>query len=79
MGMYFASSVLLIRMNLPSVYRAIVTQVIGEIEFSFYHRWFDFIFVFTSLFTIVYLFIAASISEKSKVIGRKKETLSLPK
>lgn len=69
MGMYFLSSVLLIRMNLPSNYRAIVGQVIGPIEFSFYHRWFDFIFLVASLSTLLYLFVSASIARRARSIA----------
>lgn len=46
------------RMNMPAEYRIIITQVLGELQFNFYHRWFDVIFLVSALSSIVFLYLA---------------------
>ncbi|KAH8355160.1 hypothetical protein KR093_007045, partial [Drosophila rubida] len=58
MGMYFCSSVLLMRMNMPAEYRVIITEVLGNLHFNFYHRWFDVIFLVSALTTIIVLYLS---------------------
>lgn len=55
MGMYFVSMVLLMRMNMPVQYRSIITEVLGDLQFNFYHRWFDVMFLVAALCTIAML------------------------
>ncbi|KAJ3100408.1 Golgi pH regulator B [Phlyctochytrium planicorne] len=52
MGMYFISTVVMMRLNLPPQYRTMITTVLGNISFDYYHRWFDVIFVISSLASI---------------------------
>jgi len=56
MGMYFVSAVVLMRMNMPIRYRAIITNVLGDIHFNFYQRWFDLIFWISAMVTIGWTF-----------------------
>ncbi|KAJ3034166.1 Golgi pH regulator B [Rhizophlyctis rosea] len=55
LGMYCLSSVLMMRMNLPEQNRTIITDVLGRIEFNFYHRWFDVIFLVSAIASGVFI------------------------
>ncbi|XP_064394445.1 Golgi pH regulator-like [Halichondria panicea] len=68
MGMYFVSSVLLMRMNMPEEYRSIISAVLGDLEFSFYHRWFDVIFLVSALTSIGFLYLAHQQSPEKKML-----------
>ena len=57
MGTYFISSVLMIRSSLPPSYRKIISEVFSNIEFNFYHRWFDVIFLFSAIVSAAFLYL----------------------
>lgn len=56
-GMYSISSLLLIRQKLPVKYRANLAEVLGsELEFHFFHRHFNSLFLASALLTLLLLY-----------------------
>ncbi len=56
MGMYFLSSVLMLRMSLPEVYRNKITMLFKSVDVAFYYRWFDVIFLVSGIASMVFLY-----------------------
>jgi hypothetical protein len=66
-GMYFVSSVLLMRMSVPLQYRTIITRVLGEIKFHFYHAYFDIVFLISALVTMMCFFLSRQSTARNKI------------
>merc|ERR1712179_220091 len=45
-------------MNMPPEYKAIITSVLGDLQFNFYHRWFDVTFLVSATATLALLYLA---------------------
>lgn len=54
-ALYFTSSLLLMRMNLPIDYRQLLNHVVGSADIPLTHRWFDVVFVISASSTLVLL------------------------
>jgi hypothetical protein len=53
MGMYFISSVLLLRMTIPQSYRESISKVLGNVEVPFFHFLFDVVFLISALLSLL--------------------------
>jgi hypothetical protein len=54
-------------MMLPAQYRRMLTSVLGDIEFHFYHHFFDLIFVVSATVTIGTFFLSRQQSQRAKM------------
>ncbi|KAF9917115.1 Golgi pH regulator B [Lobosporangium transversale] len=70
MGLYFLSSVLTMRQSLPIEYRSIISDSLGALEFDFYHRWFDVIFLISGIVSMAFLYFVHKASGSSNVLAK---------
>ncbi len=74
MGMYFISQVMLMRTQIPEQYRGIVTETMGHVNFAFYDRFFDKMFLLSATCSIVVLSVLRTTKKsrtKAATIGGK--------
>jgi hypothetical protein len=53
MGMYFISSVLLLRMTIPLSYRESISKVMGNVQVPIFQFWFDVVFLISALMSLL--------------------------
>lgn len=75
-GMYFISSVILLRMSVPMHLRKGITKAIGEVPFPFFHKWSDVVFVISASVAVVAELMTASIKSSRRLHTEEQALLS---
>lgn len=75
-ALYFISSLLLMRMNLPLDHRRLLTDVLGAHDIPFTHRWFDVVFVVSASSTLVVLTVLHN-AKRSRATWSAKQIASI--
>ncbi|KAI8621541.1 Abscisic acid G-protein coupled receptor-domain-containing protein [Chytriomyces sp. MP71] len=66
MEMYCLSLVLMMRVSLPPQYSKIISNVLGDVHFDFYQRWFDFIFLVSAFASFIFIYATREEEEGSR-------------
>lgn len=56
LGMYVVSTILMLRLSLPVHNRPLITELLPGIEFDFFERWFDGLYVCSALTSILFIY-----------------------
>ena len=58
-GLYITSTLLMLRLNLPPAARPLITQALEGIEFDFFERCFDFMYLAAAGITGLYIYMTS--------------------
>ncbi|CAG8660073.1 2675_t:CDS:1 [Funneliformis mosseae] len=78
MGMYFLSSVLMLRMSLPEVYRNKITVLFKSVDIAFYHRWFDVIFLVSGIASMIFLYFVHQANNNNVMLISTNSSIMTP-
>ena len=56
------------RLNLPIRYRGLLTEVLGNMSFHFYHKWFDVMFLMSAMMAITIIYMARTSKNTRELI-----------
>ena len=59
-GLYVISSILMLRLNLPQANRLLLTEILNAVEFDFFAKWFDAIYIFAAVASAVFVYTTKS-------------------
>ncbi|OUS49143.1 Abscisic acid G-protein coupled receptor-domain-containing protein [Ostreococcus tauri] len=76
-GLYFLSTVLLVREQLPEEYRAIITEALGaDLEFRFYAKFYELIFMASAALTVISLYAKHVTAASTDDVGGRSASVS---
>lgn len=55
-GLYVTSTILMLRLNLPASNRLLLTEILNAIQFDFFEKWFDAIYIFAAVASAVFVY-----------------------
>ena len=55
-GLYVTSTILMLKLNLPPENRLILTEILNAVKFDFFEKWFDGIYIFSSIASAAFIY-----------------------